>query len=267
MFPKNNLYTFYKKNIFERDFSSRIPDITKKRTLEMMNTAVNCSEKWDAALDIGGATGHYSIPLLHKFRKVVLVELEKHEEQDFLLKKYKNFQFFQEKIEDISFDTKFDFILLADVFEHIPDVSALAGKMADLQDTGGVVYILMPNPLFVGPASESEIYYTRTPFGHQRHYFPEETERIMSEAGYALVYSSYEEGSLRQSVKRIVKGFSRRDKRLSSITLYNRIIGPILSFLYHPFLMLAEWLTYRDERSNRNNREDSRAIGYIFKKQ
>jgi SAM-dependent methyltransferase len=233
----------------------------------MMNAAVNCAEKWDTALDIGGASGHYSIPLIHKFRKVTLIELEKHEEQDYLLKKYPNFQFFQAKIEDISIKDTFDFILLADVFEHIPDVQALAQKLAALQNKGGVVYILMPNPLFVGPASEAEIYYERTPYGHQRHYFPDETEKVMREAGYKLVHLSYEEGELRQEVKRIVRGFSRRDKRFSRIKFYDKVIAPVLSFLYTPFLAWAEAVVYKDEWRKRENREATRNIGYIFKKQ
>jgi SAM-dependent methyltransferase len=267
MFPEKNLYKLYKGYIHEREYSSRIPDITKKRTLEMMNTAVNCAEKWDTALDIGGGSGHYSIPLIHKFRKAVLVELEKHEEQDYLQNKYSNFHFFQAKIEDIKIEDKFDFILLADVFEHIPDVKALAMKLSDLQDKGGVVYILMPNPLFVGPAIESEIYYKRTPYGHQRHYFPDETEKIMSEAGYKLVHFSYEEGEFRQKIKRIIRGFSRRDKKFSKVRLYDKVIGPILHFLYSPLLIWVELAVYKDEWRKKENCEATRNIGYIFKKQ
>jgi SAM-dependent methyltransferase len=267
MFPEKNLYTLYKRYIHEQDYSHRIPDITKKRTLEMMNTAVNCAEKWDTALDIGGGSGHYSIPLIHKFRTATLVELEKHEEQDYLLKRYSNFQFFQGKIEDVSVEGIFDFILLADVFEHIPDIQALAQKLASLQDTGGVVYILMPNPLLVGPAREAEIYYERTPYGHQRHYFPDETERIMKEAGYRLVHLSYEEGAFRQKMKRIIRGFSRRDKKFSRIKFYDKVIGPVLAVLYSPLLLWAESATYKDEWRNRENCEATRNIGYIFKKQ
>lgn len=70
MYTKNNIYPTYIRNLNEKEYSSDIPDITKKRTLHILNTAINCCEDWETALDIGGGNGHYSLSLTEKFKKI-----------------------------------------------------------------------------------------------------------------------------------------------------------------------------------------------------
>lgn len=267
MYPKKDLYTIYKKNVYDKVFSNRIPDITKKRTLDVMNLAINCCEKWGNSLDVGGGSGHYSIPLLFKFKKSVVVEVSKHGEHEYLKNRYPNFEYHNDFIEQIEFKEKFDFILLADIFEHIVDVTKFIGQITNLQNDGGVMYILTPNPLFCGPAEQSGIYYTRHKDGHHKHYTKQEVIKIMNKHHYEPIYIGYEEGPLRQRVKRIVRGLSRRDKNLGDkFFVYRKIISPMLSIIYNPLLLLTEFYVYKDEYSNKNNSENMMSTTYIFKK-
>ena len=170
MYPEKDLYKIYKENIEEKLFSGRIPDVTKKRTLEVMNFAINCCDSWGSSLDVGSGTGHYSIPLLFKFKKSAVVEISKHEEHEYLKNKYSNFEYYNNFIEQIEFKEKFDFVLLADIFEHIIDIDKFIEQVSNLQNEGGVVYILTPNSLFCGPAEQSGIYYIKYKDGHIKHY-------------------------------------------------------------------------------------------------
>jgi ubiquinone/menaquinone biosynthesis C-methylase UbiE len=267
MYPENNLYGLYKKYTREDIYSHRVPDITKKRTLEIMNFAINCCESWGSSLDIGGGSGHYSLPLLHKFKKSVVVEVAPHKELSLLKDAYSNFEYYNNFIEDIDFKEKFDFILLADIFEHIVDIKLFISQISSLQNKGGVVYVLTPNPLFCGPAEESALYYPLNKDGHRKHYLSNEVVDIMNEYGYSLTYSSQEEGPLRQKTKRILRGFSRRDKNLSEkFYIYRSMVAPLLSFFYNPILFFIESYVYSDECDCKNNLEKTLSSTYIFKK-
>lgn len=267
MYPKNNLYKLYKENVYDRYFSTRIPDVTKKRTLEVMNLAVNACSSWNSSLDIGGGSGHYSIPLLHKFKKSVVVEVDKHEEHIYLKNKYPHFEYHNNFVEKVDFKEKFDFILLADIFEHIEDPEVFIEKLSSLQNKDGVIYILTPNPLFCGPAEKSGIYYLDHIGGHHKHYFPHEIISLLNTYGYTLAYLCYEEGPIRQVMKRILKGFSRRDRRLNdSFFIYRKLLAPIFEILYTPILFLVEWYVNRVECLNKDNKENTMGATYIFKK-
>ncbi|EKD85768.1 MAG: hypothetical protein ACD_37C00628G0002, partial [uncultured bacterium] len=74
MYPENNLYNIYIKNYFSLTSPQKFPDITKQFTLDSMSRAINCCEQWGSFLDIGAGSGHYSLPLLFKFKKGTAVE-------------------------------------------------------------------------------------------------------------------------------------------------------------------------------------------------
>lgn len=266
MYPKNNLYELYKKFFYNVEYSELVPDITKKRTLDVMNLAVNCCDSWNTALDIGGGGGHYAIPLLHKFKKVVLVDMFPFKEHAVLKNTYAHFEYHNSKIEDIDFKETFDYIFLSDIFEHIHDIQSFVQKISSLQNAHGVVYMLTPNQLYCGPAEKSGIHHTLHDGGHFRHYLPHEIQSLMKTYGYELVYQCYEEGELRQTIKRIVKGISRRDKKMSHYSFYAHIVGPIIHLILKPALLLLEYVVNGIEVANKNNSEKTMATVYIFKK-
>lgn len=265
MFPKNNLYKEYKKNYIDLTFSKRIPDVTKKITLENINVAINCCEKWDNFLDIGASTGHYSSALVHKFKKGLLVEVTPPAELALLVGKYKNLSIQTVYIEKLKTSEKFDFIMLIDLFEHIENIGLFVKQVSLLQEKGGVVYILTPNPLYCGPATESEIYYTKFKDGHRKHYLSIEVTDIMNEAGYQLVRESYEERPLRNKVRQILNGLARRDTLWNKNLLY-KIARFIFLYLLLAVVSLLEFIVYHNESKSRAERIGTRAMSLIYKK-
>lgn len=265
MFPKNNLYEEYKKNYIDLTFSKKFPDVTKKITLENINIAINCCEKWDNFLDIGASTGHYSSALVHKFKKGLLVEVTPPAELALLVDKFKNLSVQSVYVEKLQISEKFDFIMLIDLFEHIENIKLFIQQVSSHQEKGGVVYILTPNPLYCGPASESDIYYTKFRDGHRKHYLPLEVTGIMNEYGYQLIRESYEEKPLRDKVRQILNGLARRDTLWSKNILYK-----IFRFVFHyplkALVCLMEDIVYRSETRNSDNNIVTRAVSLIYKK-
>ncbi len=188
------------------------------------------------------------------------------EEHVVLEKNYSNLSVLHSFIEDAAIPEKQDLILLADIFEHIPDVDAFIAKLGTLQNSGGVIYILTPNPLCCGPAVQSGISYAISgSHGHVRHYFAHEVGAILETSGYFLVHHSYEEAPLRTPVRIWLRGISRRDKRWSKRLLY-RLVRPLIHLFVGFFVTAAESFAYSNEFAHRADVEHCKAAVYIFKK-
>lgn len=267
MYSKNNLYKTYIKNISEKQFSSTLPDVTKRRTLELINTAINCCEDWDLALDIGGGNGHYSASLVDKFKEIRLVEPTQHDEHTTLTQTHKNYTVIHKMIEEVDIQEPVDFIMLCDLFEHIVDIQSFLRKVSSMQQTGGVVYILTPNPLFCGPAIQSEIHNSKIGiYGHERHYFRHEILKLMEENKYTLIHESFEESPIREFTRRIIRGISRRQLTLEQSTIYKKYISRIIVTLLSPLWYTIGKITYASELRCKNDCEHSKSSVYIFKK-
>lgn len=263
MYPKPLLYKNYiRKNKF-KEFSEHFPDITRKITLNNINYAINNCDKWTNFLDIGAGDGRYSIALSSFFNFGTIVEIENHDRHNQIKKDCPNIEILNHLIEDYDTSTKFDFILLADLFEHIPDIERLIEKVSSLQDAGGVIYILTPNPTFCGPATKSELYYKVHEYGHIKHYNTLEVRRIMEKHNYELIFSIFEEKPLRQKVKRTLMAISRRDKKISKYFFYI-IFKPFINLISIPLLKLTEVIIYRSEK--KANIFNSYSQGLTFKK-
>ncbi len=265
MYPEHDLFKLYKERFITTCFSNSLPDVTKRITLEHMNYAINLADKWDVCMDIGGYTGHYLAPLAAKFKRAILVEAEPLSEQTQYAERYKNFSVIRSYIEKYSSPEKIDFILLADVYEHIPDIKAFVTQLSNMQTIGGVVYIMTPNPVYCGPAPESGLYHTRKKDGHIKQYAEEEIVLLMKEAGYTLVLSIFEEAPFRQKAKRVVFALSRRDKSWQKHWWYifARPIFLSLALLVNGIL---DYLTYRSEQAHRHNPYVTMTQDLVFKK-
>lgn len=262
MFTKPTLYKHY---ITERRKKSLLPDITSKVTLERINQAINLCDYWDNFMDIGAGNGHYALALSHIFKSGTMVEVEKSEEHPRILREYKNIKIFNDVIENYkNTTTKFDFIFLADIFEHIPDIYAFIDQLSNIQKIGSVVYIMTPNPIFCGPASESEIYFKNYSYGHIKHYTKNEIVNIMKEKGYELIFHAYEETIFRQKAKIIylVDDIYKRGSMWKKIILFNPISLLVLKFLY----VILEKITYMIEIKNSNNPSFTMTQDFAFKK-
>lgn len=267
MFTENNLYHHYKQRHLDFQFTKTIPDITKRTTLDNLNYAINTCKHWDSALDIGCGNGHYLAALTSKFRKCLGIEIDSYPEHDELTKKYSNISFFHDSVENFPKRDHFDFILLMDIFEHIPDINSFAQKIASLQKKDGIIYIITPNPIYCGPSEESLISATRVGYhGHIKHYSKKEIVTIMETVGYVAEFYIYEEMPSREFVRRIARGLSRRDKKFSNIMIYH-LFSPIIHLILSPFLWILEKWSSWQERKNRFNKFDTRSLGIVFKKQ
>jgi len=265
MYPDLSLYKSYLERNADNSRSPRFPDVTKKATIEYMNYAANICEKWDSFLDIGGGTGHYSAGLSALFKGGTVIEVERHDEQLAQAKRNPNIRFANQMIEDYADQKVVDFILLADVFEHIRQIDAFASHLSRLQEKGGVVYIMTPNPIFCGPAPESTIHHTRHANGHIKHYTRSEICSIMSREGYELVFAAYDESRFRESVKGLIRGLSRRDQKLRSNRIL-RILSPLVSPFALALRLVAQPMVYRVEKRIRNDEFKGRTQNLAFKK-
>lgn len=265
MYPKHDLYKLYKERLKTHLFSAYLPDVTKRNTLANINFAINVTDNWDVCMDIGGGSGHYLAPLAGKFKKAILVEVEKMPEQELYEKEFQNFKVINSYIEEYKNTEKVNFILMADLYEHIPKINEFIEKISTLQGPGDVVYIMTPNPVYCGPAPESGIFYTRHPNGHIKQYTTLEITRLMNKHGYELILKMYEEAPFRQLAKRFIFALSRRDKNWRNNILY-WFIRPLYLLISIVISKLLEVLTYYSEIKNRNNEFKTMTQDLVFKK-
>ena len=265
MYPAHNLYQLYRTAMGQAPFSIGVFDQTKRFTLERLNFAINVCERWEHAMDIGGGNGHYLAALAKKFARTTLVEVSHFPEHDTFSSTYPKTTIVRSLIEDYRGDGSADFILLADLFEHIPNIASFVNRLNTLQPVGGVVYIMTPNPLYCGPAPESGIYHTHHPYGHQKHYTQREIITLMAQAGYELETFWYEETPTRQRGKRIISGLTRRDQSWRT-RLWYKPVRPLLVALSAIVSNLLGRLAYRSEQANQQNPFVTLTQDLVFKK-
>jgi len=266
MFQPLNLYQSYKERALDAAYSKELPEITKKTTLDRINYAINLCEYWNSCLDVGCGNGHYLAALSSKFKSCDGIEMDPMPEQRTLEKDFPVVKIHNVSFEDFKPTQKYDFILLVDIFEHIPDIKAFVQKLGSIQNKDGIVYIITPNPLFVGPASESQIFHTTTGYhGHIKHYSQKEVVSLMALAGYTPEFSLYEETAYRQKVKRLVKGISRRDNKWSTSVVY-KTIRPVILAILKPFYRWLETRTAAMETMNQENPFTTMAQAIAFRK-
>ena len=266
MYQSNDLYKKYQERILDDEFSSKVPDVTKKATLNHINYAINLCDNWDAAMDVGSGNGHYLAALASKFRHAVGVEVDVHAGQKELSAKYPNIEFFNGYIEKYSTKHKFCFVLLMDIFEHIPDIDPFMQQIAKMQDIGGIVYIVTPNPVFCGPAKESDMYYKKSDYhGHIKHYTPNEVIDICKRVGYEPEFHVYEETEARARWYIFGRGISRRDQRFSKLAIY-RVVRPIVLVITRWTFAVIERLCFSVEKKAENDIFSTRSSAIAFKK-
>ena len=261
-YPKNNLYKAYKDRLVDVRNSSAIPNVTTKITLEFINYALNLSPSWSCCMDIGGGNGHYANALASRFKKTILIEIEELPEHKLLSK---NIDVVHSFIENYTTNTKADFILLADVFEHIKDIRTLVCKLSSFQNIGGIMYIITPNATTCGPANESGLHYSIHTNGHVKQYHCSEIITIMKEYGYELMFKVYDEGNFRKFAKHIIYGLARRDQ-LYKVHLLYMPIRPIVLLFSSFLLFFLEKIVYHFEKKNITNEFGTITQNLAFKK-
>ena len=262
MFPKLTLYKHY---LAEQHRKSPFPDVTGKTTLERMNYAANLCDEWDNFIDIGAGNGHYATALSHLFKRGTMIEVDHLKEHDSIRNVNKNITIFNDIFERYEVGTdKFNFVLLADIFEHITNIDTFTDKLSKMQPVDGVVYIMTPNPIFCGPAAESAIYFKKYTYGHIKHYTKNELVTIMNKKGYELIFHLYEETNFRQKAKitQTIEDIYQRGSAWKKHLLFNPLALPLLKFSYK----ILEIITYAVEKKYSQDPFSTMTQDFAFKK-
>lgn len=266
-YPDNDLYSFYKKYAKNAWLSSRVHDHTIQWTVEILNRAINCCDQWNSFIDIGAGNGRNTSTLLHKFKKGIAVEIDPNEALKEVGERNSNVRILFKPIQKLKLKEKIDFILLSDVFEHIPvpDVNGFLHLISGYQDKGGVVYVLTPNALFCGPAEKSGIYHKRHTFGHHKHYIENEVVQLFAREGYELVFIRFEDSTIRLFTKLIMISFSFLDKKYLSTPFVYLITSPFVLILDF-FLWLLSLVSLMSEKLHQHDNLNTRSMVLVFKK-
>lgn len=266
-YPKNNLSKYFYSHGSFRWFSPRLPDFTNKWTVDYMNFAINICEKWNTFLDIGAGDGRYSRTLAPKFKKGYAVESTSNDNFASIHSDFPNVTCVTKYIQHTSIKEKIDFVLLADVFEHIPlkDIQSFVKKINSMQSTGGVVYILTPNAIRCAPAFLSGIYHTRLPDGHYKHYLKQEIDEQFEKYGYIPVLARYEDANLRLIVKSSLMLVSNLDKRMARSAFTRAITSPFILIVGLFFKILTVLVTI-DEGLHVNDVFNTQTLVVVYKK-
>lgn len=248
-------------------FSHRVQDLTLTNTNTYINHALNMCEKNDTFLDFGAGNGRYSIALLSIFERGYGIEIVENAYLKKIAEKSSKFKalFGENAVKDIK--EKIDFIQLIDVIEHIePDkLDKLLNSFSRLQNKGGVIFILTPNPLRCGVAPRSGIYYKKFPFGHHKHYLAQELVHIFSDHGYTRIFEVYEDFQLKLFLRKMVLFVSGLDKKLQRITFYELLSLPVI-WLFNTLLYLVSRPVMAWEYAHRSDYLRSRTEILAFKK-
>jgi SAM-dependent methyltransferase len=180
-------------------FSPRLPDYGIRIWLELLEKSLPY-QKGATFLDVGAGDGRLSLLLLRAFSpRGMAIEIQTNKDVwAGILQDYKEFELYdgllQEAFVGSHKNKKFNFVLLAEVFEHIPpqDVSAFLKALHDVLAPGGHIFLTTPNRVVQGPAELTPIWYERTPYGHYKHYSYAELKNIFDQAGFHVVWHRFE---------------------------------------------------------------------------
>jgi len=198
-----NLYKTYlelwKSGTVCAGFSPRLPDYAIRYWLEQLEHALPLQSK-GAFLDIGAGDGRLSLLLLRRFSvrgTAIEVQVNRKAWQP-ILDRYGHFELheglLQNVMDQLAGKQIFDFILLSEVFEHIPpnDVEPFLQRLRALLSPQGKIFLTTPNSVAQGPAEKSHMWHERQPYGHHKHYTYAELQKILRDAGFSVVGHSFE---------------------------------------------------------------------------
>lgn len=266
-YPNNDLYKQYNKYNIYSWLSPRIRDHSARRSMDLLNLAINTCERWGSFLDIGAGSGRVSIPLLRKFKNGHAVEVCSSDELSKVGQVYGNFKVHIGMLQKLKLKEKINFVAMFDVFEHIPvgDVHDVLKNISAFQELGGVIFVLTPNAVNCGPAEESGIYYKRHKYGHHKQYTRVELESIFQKHKYTLVFTSYLDTHESLLLRKICLFLSITDKKLLSIPGYGLLTLPFV-FILNTVLRFFGILANQTEKRAKSDEFATRSIVMVFKK-
>jgi 2-polyprenyl-3-methyl-5-hydroxy-6-metoxy-1,4-benzoquinol methylase len=268
MLYKNYLKLF-KKNKIITGFSQRLPDYANEHWLNQLSKIIKKTAK-KSFLDIGAGSGRLSILLANSgFDKGTSVEIQVDKKRwNGILNEHKNLELveglLQEKIEELENKEKYNFILMSEVFEHIPpkDVSCFLSSLKKVLDDDGKIFLTTPNAIVCGSAEKASNWYKIQPYGHYKHYTVEEVKAILLNHGFDVESYGFECNKIkRKFYNKVFYPVSRWDARFlysKKLPCFIKKIYSIVSFpvalcMRAMFWVAAKCVTMIEEKYNNEN--------------
>ncbi|MBX9830449.1 class I SAM-dependent methyltransferase [Candidatus Babeliales bacterium] len=277
------LYTrytsLYKQGQIHTGFSNRLPDYAVRFWLGQLEKVI-FGAKRGRFLDVGAGDGRLTRLLAEFFKQGVAIEVQGNKHSwDRVRQACPNVMLREGLLQDLvpalEQEKPFDFILLAEVFEHIPleDVDNFLSALPKVLASDGVIFLTTPNFVVQGPAEKSPRWYRHQPYGHYKHYSFEEVKTLLAKHGLEIVEGWFECHQLKAKVyNRFYYPVARLDAKL----LHSKKVPGVLRWLYkvisYPFLPLINgffnglgWLVNRYEARYNNEKNAETMILKIQK--
>lgn len=142
-------------------------------------------------LDFGCATGEILVYLKPNFGigfdiSEAMIEIAKNK-----FRNYPQIIFTNDNIEKLSLNTQFDFILLADVIEHLEEPKYTLGQIKKIATPGTKLILTMANPLWEPALLIAEKFGLKMPEGPHERISIKEVGDLLSDAGFIVEETSY----------------------------------------------------------------------------
>ncbi|QQR49711.1 class I SAM-dependent methyltransferase [bacterium] len=271
--------SLYKQGQIHTGFSNRLPDYAVGFWLEQLEKVVFQSKR-GRFLDVGAGDGRLTRLLAEFFKQGVAIEVQGNQHSwDRLRQACPNVSlregFLQDLVPALVQEKPFDFILLAEVFEHIPleDVDAFLSALPKVLADDGVIFLTTPNFVVQGPAEKSPRWYVRQQYGHYKHYSFQEVKALLAQHGLEIVEGWFECHKLKAKMyNRFYYPVARLDAKL----LHSKKVPGMVRWLYQalswPFLPLVNgffsslgWAVNRYEKCYNNEKNAETMILKIKK--
>ncbi len=252
MYLYQNYMRLWREGLVNAGFSPRLPDVGIRYWLEQMERAIDTS-KPKTFLDIGAGDGRLSLLMLRSgYLNGAAIEVQGNAKSwQAITDTYGSFHFYdgllQEHVAAMTRNQKFDFVLLSEVFEHIPlpDVSAFLQALHAVLSDDGCVFLTTPNFDVQGPAEQSAVWHEREPYGHYKHYRYQELEALLKAHGFSMVWHAFECHKFKSKLyNKWFYPLSRLDAKLLSSKKLPSAVRAIYRYLSAPFISLVRGPLY-----------------------
>jgi hypothetical protein len=274
---------FFNNGILSTGFSPRFPDYAEKYKLFLLEHALSYVPK-NCFLDIGAGSGRLSVLLISNyFTKGIALEVVPDKSiWNYILQQHKSLILMPGLLQEmlpifIKDNIKVDFIILSELFEHIPlkDIDTFIINLTQILSDTGKIYLTTPNSIVQGAAEKSSRWYEKQPYGHHKHYNLKELESLFSNYGFKIDWHSFESSYIKRHLyNKLFYKTSRLDQKLLESKKLPLIIRKIYKAVSYPiilpiklfFWILAQLVYWCEQKFNSENNSETIVL-QISKKQ
>jgi len=261
----------YREGKINTGLSLRLPEYGNRFWLEQLERAVLCQSSNDAFLDIGAGCGHKSIVLLETyFKRGTAVEIQADDRLwQPLIRDYPTLTLIKGYLQQIPKTQRYDFILLSEVFEHIPltDVSSFLNDLNGLVKKGGVVFLTTPNVVVYGPAEKSQMWHEKQEFGHHKHYSSDELKKLLEQRGFEVLWHCFECHQIKYFYNKCLYPVSWLDNVLLNSKRVPKTLRYLWKYLSFPFVFFPNfffWIFAQIVISSEYRSQSNEHTGYTI---